>query len=49
MFRDIATYRCFECKHEWVAPKLETTVKCPKCHSDRTEAKDLRREEAPRV
>lgn len=49
MFRDIATYKCFECKGEWVAPKLDAIVRCPKCHSERTEATDARRENAPRV
>ena len=36
MFRDIVTYRCFECDHQWVAPHIKDAVKCPKCHSSRT-------------
>lgn len=51
MFRDIVTYKCYECQHEWVAPHLPSVVKCPKCHSERTGAiaATVRREEAPRV
>jgi Zn finger protein HypA/HybF involved in hydrogenase expression len=43
----MVTMRCADCNHEWVQPS--DVGRCPKCHSDHTEAGAKRINVLPRV